>query len=211
MGVEKGFVQLMAIIDTLLGPKGCPWDKKQTANSLIHMLLEEVYEAIDDIERGEQLADEMGDILMTALMLAKAAEREGLFVWDRPFFNAAEKLIRRHPHVFKNERELTVEEVERQWAENKEKEQSQQKRTGPFDGICVSLPALSKAQKCIQRAKNDHRLQDLLDQPSDDREFEYGRVLAKIVLEAEQDGVQAERALRTFCSTLIQGLGREDR
>ncbi len=122
---KTGFARLMAIIDRLLGPDGCPWDKKQTVSSLSHMLLEEMHEVIDDIEEREKLADELGDVWMTLLMLTKAAEREGRFRWNYPLSKAAEKLIRRHPHVFEEQKNLTSEEVEKQWIELKKREKGQ--------------------------------------------------------------------------------------
>jgi tetrapyrrole methylase family protein/MazG family protein len=203
---KTGFVQLVAIIDKLLGPNGCPWDKKQTVSSLSHMLLEEMYEVIDDVEKSEKLADELGDVWMTVVMVAKAAEREGRFSWNYPLSIAAEKLIRRHPHIFGEQKELTPEEVEKQWIELKKEEKIHKERKGKFDGIANSLPALSRVQKILRKAKDDNGLKKILDAPSVDEEVEYGRSLANLVFEAEQTGIQAEVALRKFCSFLVKEL-----
>jgi len=122
MDEKTGFTQLVAIIDKLLGPEGCPWDKKQTVSSLSHMMLEEMREVIADVEESEKLAEELGDVWMTLLMLTKAAEREGRFSWNYPLSKAAEKLIRRHPHIFEERKDLTPEEIEKQWIELKKRE-----------------------------------------------------------------------------------------
>jgi len=210
----NGFVKLVGIIDELLGPDGCPWDRKQTVGTLSHMLLEEAYEAIDaaDDEDSEKLADEMGDVWITTLMIAKAAERESRFSWDQPFFKAAEKLIRRHPHIFDHQKKLTPEEIEKQWLEVKKKEKKEKKNS--FDGITNSLPILSKVQKLILRAKwadLSDELCNALESPSNDKENEFGRSLARLVYEAENAGVQAEMALRKFCVTLLERLSEAEK
>ena len=111
---DDDFHSLIRVIDRLLGPDGCPWDKEQTVFSLSHMVLEEVCEVIDTLRDAEpeRLADELGDLIIGAMFLAKAAEKEHRFAWERPFQKATEKLIRRHPHIFTEDQKITtVQEV----------------------------------------------------------------------------------------------------
>jgi len=198
MSEKALFDQLVVLIDRLLAPDGCPWDCKQTVSSLSHMLLEEACEVVDAIQEtdSESIADEMGDLFVVAIFLAKAAEREERFVWEKPFQKGIEKLIRRHPHIFAEIKELSVKDVEKQWQEIKKQEYSH--RTNRYQGIPRSLPALSMMQKMIKKGSDDQALNDFLDTPCSDPQREIGRQLARIVHEAETQGFQAEVALRQF-------------
>ena len=118
--------ELQQILDTLLGENGCPWDKKQTHESMKPYLLEEAGEVIDaiDTEDMRALQEELGDVLLQVVFHAKLAEKAGHFNFSDVLRGLCEKLVRRHSHVFGDDIAVTEEEVLRLWKENKRKEQS---------------------------------------------------------------------------------------
>src|SRR5918996_3966748 len=97
------FARLVGIMATLRGPHGCPWDREQTFESLTHFVLEEAYEVVDAIERGdrEALREEIGDHIFEGVFLAQMAKDEGAFDVADALRAVADKLVRRHPHVFR--------------------------------------------------------------------------------------------------------------
>lgn len=139
----------------------CPWDRKQTHQSLAPHIIEEAYEAKEAIDRKDDDATsgELGDLLLHVLMHSTIASERNAFTFDDVVRNLAEKLIRRHPHVYKpdalttNEEEITSdeissEEVQRNWEQLKMMEG----RTSIFDGMPKSLPALQRATRVQQKA-----------------------------------------------------------
>src|SRR5207253_9310432 len=99
------FERLVGIMRTLRSPEGCPWDREQTLQSLTHFVLEEAYEVVDAIERGDHdaLREEIGDHIFEGVLLAQIAAERGLFTVGDAVRTAADKLVRRHPHVFKED------------------------------------------------------------------------------------------------------------
>lgn len=202
---QDAFRKLVEIIDRLLAPDGCPWDQEQTVLSLSRMLLEEVCETIDTIRdpSHEKFADELGDVFVTALFLAKAAQKEKRYFWSRPFEKGIEKLIRRHPHIFGDAQKLTCpQEVVVQWEAIKAKEPEHQHRKSRFDGISRSLPALPMMQKLVGKLAKCPHIKDkaiaFLDTPKKSKEDEIARRLTQIILEADESGVHVEESLRGF-------------
>jgi tetrapyrrole methylase family protein/MazG family protein len=130
--------------------KECPWDRKQTHRSLRHSLIEETYEVVHALDRGDlkELSSELGDLLLHVIMQATIAEEEGEFTLQEVLRLIRAKLIRRHPHVFGTRRVRSAEEVKRNW-ENIKMEEG---RTSLLDGIPRSMPALQRALRMQQRA-----------------------------------------------------------
>jgi XTP/dITP diphosphohydrolase len=144
---------VIAIMARLRSDDGCPWDKEQTHSSLVPHLLEEAYEVIDSIERGEvgdELAEELGDVLLQVAFHSRLAEQAGSFDVARVAAGLVAKLVHRHPHVFGDVTVGTAHEVVANWEELKAKEKSE--RSGPFDDIPAALPALVSAYKTVKRA-----------------------------------------------------------
>lgn len=216
-GWENDARTLVEVIDRLLGPEGCPWDKEQTVLSLSHMILEEVCEVIDTLQEAdaEKLASELGDLMIGAIFLAKAAEKEGRFPWAIPFQKGAEKLVRRHPHIFADEKLTTAKEVERRWDEIKATEAEHLARKSRFDGIPRSLPALAMMQKLLTKAKKAPSLyrsvEDLVQHPRENDEEDLGRRMVQLIMEAEEKGIQAEHALRTFFTSCREALVQKEK
>ncbi len=148
--------QLLGIMAQLREPDGCPWDRAQTRKSLRSYLLEEAFEVADAIDGGawEPLAEELGDLLLQVVFLARLGEEAGAFCFEDVVRGICEKLIRRHPHVFAEGKADTPEEVVERWDEIKRQEKQnagQTERRSALDGIPNHLPALVKAHRLTER------------------------------------------------------------
>lgn len=121
---------LTSLASFLRTPEGCPWDREQSVNSLLPSLLEEVTEFEESVQHEDDLhqIEELGDILINLMMIAQIAHEEGRFSLDDVFFGISEKIIRRHPHVFGNEKSATAEEVLAVWQRVKDEEQLAKKK-----------------------------------------------------------------------------------
>ena len=118
------FDQFCNIIAKLRAPDGCPWDRKQTAETMKKSLLEEAQEAVDAIDNkdDENLAEELGDVLLVLAMITRIKEEEGKFAMADVISGVNEKLIRRHPHIFGDAKATTPEEVLKLWNQVKAEE-----------------------------------------------------------------------------------------
>ncbi len=127
----------------------CPWDRKQTHESLKKYLIEEAYEVLEAIDNKdwEALKEELGDLLLQPVFHAKLAEEKGLFNIDDVVDHLCKKLIERHPHVFGEEEAKTAEEVLKNWERRKA-----EKRKSVLDGVPKALPALLRAYKLQKKA-----------------------------------------------------------
>jgi ATP diphosphatase len=133
----------------------CPWDREQTLTDVAKYLIEEAYEAADAIARGDSLAivDELGDLLVQVLFAAVVAEQEGRFAAVELAQRAADKLVRRHPHVYAGSKAETAAEVVANWNQIKSEERKTEGSRSALDGIARALPALMRAQKLGARAR----------------------------------------------------------
>lgn len=150
----KEFDRLVEIIRVLRSENGCPWDREQTLETLKPCLREEVAELLEAMEGDiEEHKGELGDVLMNLVFQADIREKEGKFNIEDVAYEINEKLIRRHPHVFKKREEgITTEEVLTNWDEIKKTEKLHENRKSAIDGVPKYLPALSKAQKIQKKA-----------------------------------------------------------
>jgi tetrapyrrole methylase family protein/MazG family protein len=141
--------RLLQIVARLRGPGGCPWDREQTHRSIRHNLIEECYEVLEALDAGDTAAfkEELGDLLMQVVFHSQMAGERGRFGFDDVAKAIADKLVRRHPHVFGPGRLKTSAEVLRQWEAIKRDEK---RASSIISGIPKHLPALLKADK-IQR------------------------------------------------------------
>ncbi|PYZ91552.1 nucleoside triphosphate pyrophosphohydrolase [Salipaludibacillus keqinensis] len=155
----RDFTKLRQVIKVLRGPNGCPWDKKQTHESLKRYLVEETYELLEaiDEEDDEHLVEELGDVLLQVLLHAQIGEDNGYFNMEDVIERITEKMVRRHPHVFGDTTADSTEEVLSNWEDIKKQEKIDAGRNdeGNFsilDGIPASLPNLLKAYKLQKKA-----------------------------------------------------------
>ena len=124
------YEELLDVIAQLRGEHGCPWDKAQTHESLIPCLRNECEEVVQAIEQHdeEHVCEELGDVLLQVLLHARIAEEEGQFTMADVVNGLAEKMVRRHPHVFGNEEYGSPEQNQARWEEIKRQEKEAKKR-----------------------------------------------------------------------------------
>ncbi len=146
--------ELRAVVKRLREPDGCPWDKEQTHSTIRGNLIEEAYEVIDAIDRGDSrdLCEELGDILQNVVFHSQIAEENSEFSFDDVVGVVCEKLIRRHPHVFSNVIAETSDEVLRNWDAIKREEKSHASKTEALRSIPSVFPALLRADKLLSRS-----------------------------------------------------------
>jgi len=147
--------RLLEIIETLRAPDGCLWDRKQKKDDIAKYMLEEAYELIDAIENGSSNSqkEEMGDLLFQILFLSRISEEADEFNITDVMEYVAEKMIRRHPHVFGDAKVKNIEEIKTNWDDIKKRlENKNAGSTGLLDRIPRSMPALLRAQKLTEKA-----------------------------------------------------------
>jgi MazG family protein len=153
----KKFAELVKVMARLRAPGGCPWDRKQTFESIKSYLLEEAYEVMDAIDARDWpgVKEELGDLLLQPVFFAEMANEQGLFSIADSLDDINEKLIRRHPHIFGDARAETADDVKQRWDEIKKQEKAEQgvaAQASVLDGVPRSLPALVEAEKIGKKA-----------------------------------------------------------
>lgn len=210
------FSRVRDIIRMLRGPEGCPWDKKQTHETLRKYLIEEAYEVIEAIEEqdDDHLAEELGDVLLQILLHAQIAEDEGYFNIYDVIRHLSEKMIRRHPHVFGDISVENAEQVKSNWQDIKAREKGAGTTGSVLENINQSLPPLQKALEIQKKAakvgfdwENEEQVwdkireewqecrQELVSGVSDKLEAEFGDLLFSVVNAARWRGIDPFLAL----------------
>ncbi|MDO8646419.1 MAG: MazG family protein [Candidatus Planktophila sp.] len=207
--IESSQLQRLAeVMDQLRSPGGCPWDAEQTHESLIKYLLEESYEFVDAVHSDDRvhMREELGDVLLQVYFHARIAEEDP----NDPFSiqdvaqAIADKLIRRHPHVFAGVEVQDSNEVLQNWEEIKREEKG---RTSALDGIAMAQPALPLMEKLLYRASKygvDVVTPDAIDISGTASESAVGQALLTVIAWANANGVDAESALRKEAMALSQ-------
>lgn len=193
--------RLVDIMHRLRAPGGCPWDREQTPESLRPYLVEETYEVLDALDAGEPNAirDELGDLLLQVVFHAEIAAEEGHFTIGDVATAIADKLVRRHPHVFADAQADDADAVVANWRRIKAAERAARGEVGVLAGVSRGLPALARAQQV-----GDKLAQVGFDWPDaaavlakvDEERAELGAALAA------GDGAQAGRELGDLLLTL---------
>ena len=193
--------RLVAVMDRLRSPGGCPWDAEQTNESLVKYLLEESYEFIDtvDAKDREGMREELGDVLLQVYFHSRIAEDHPTdpFSIEDVARSIADKLIRRHPHVFEGLEVSGTDEIIDNWEEIKAKEKG---RTSALDGVALAQPALPLVEKLLYRAEK-YKVPVTLkkyasDQPATNESV--GEALASIIAWARDNEIDPENALRLY-------------
>lgn len=153
------FSSLTDIMETLRGANGCPWDKKQTPESMKKYIIEEAYETVQAINDNDssELCEELGDLLFQVVFQAQIAKEKGLFDINDVIGGICSKMISRHPHVFEksnNTEENNSELFLNKWEDNKKKEKGYETQTEVLKAIPEALPALIRAEKVLFKAEN---------------------------------------------------------
>lgn len=206
--------RLVEIMQRLLAPDGCPWDREQTLETLRPYVVEEAHEVVDAIDRGapDELREELGDLLLQIVFQSELARMQGWFGPDDVVAAICEKLVRRHPHVFGDQKVSGAAEVLERWEQIKAREKAGR---GVLEGVPKALPALLRATRMGEkaarvgfdwpdltgaRAKVDEELAELdAAIRGEDRarvEQELGDVLFSLVSVARKLDVDPEAALR---------------
>jgi MazG family protein len=202
----KEFDELISIIDTLLGPGGCPWDQEQTLQTLRSSIVEEVFEFIEavDLDDNHLLKEELGDLFFNVVLLSKIAQKEKRFDVQDILQEINDKLVRRHPHVFGEGKKIhTVEELHRQWDQIKKEEKGKEQRKSALDGISKDQPIIARAQKVLHKIqKTGFEIPVPKISINVEREGELGQKLLALILHAKEKGLDAEHALRKVLTHL---------
>lgn len=212
---QFAFETFQNTVAILRGPHGCPWDKKQTHQSLRDDILQEVYELLDGLDRADMgtVIEELGDVLLHILMQAQIGVDSGEFTMGDVISHINDKIIYRHEHVFGNPEDISPEEVLVRWEQVKQKERAKQHREGgALGGISKAMPALSQAFSCQKRAskggfdwesaedvrrKLDEELEEFRQAETPEaREEELGDILFCVVSLARLHKTDPETALR---------------
>jgi MazG family protein len=224
------FAHLVDMMARLRAPDGCPWDREQTPESLRSYVIEEAYEVVDAIERGspDAVRDELGDLLLQVVFQAQLAHEAGRFDVADVARAIADKLERRHPHVFAHTRVKDADEVSRNWSRIKaEERRAAGKQEGVLDSVPTALPALARAQHVGRRlaevgfdwsevrgvlAKLDEERAELAAAIAAGDEAAAGRELGDLLLTltslARHLGVEAEVVLRDATGRLVERVER---
>jgi XTP/dITP diphosphohydrolase len=202
-------LDVVAVMDRLRSPGGCPWDAQQTHQSLVPYLLEEAHEAIEALEAGDRahMQEELGDLLLQIVFHARVAQDdvEAPFDIDDVAGGLVEKLVRRHPHVFSDVDAETAEAVEANWHTIKAAEKSH--RAHPLEGVPESLPALARAEKFVGRLEKAGMTQPLEDVAATPG---LGADLLALVRRGRAEGQDAEAALRETLRGLVAAVSADD-
>ncbi len=209
----SSFEGLTQLASRLRGPDGCPWDRKQSLDSLKHLFLEECYELVEAIEEGDpaKMVEELGDVLFHAATQVAIAEESGSFSGDDVFSRVIDKYVGRHPHVFGDVVMDDPAQAVPRWDELKREEMAGTDRS-ILDGVPKPMPALAYAQAVQGRAarlgfdwsdyqgvldKVAEELREIDDAESDEgRQEEAGDLLFSVVNAIRWLGIEAETALR---------------
>jgi len=219
------FCKLIKTVDTLMGDNGCPWDKVQTRESLKPYLVEETYEVLEALDANdpEKIKDELGDLLYQILFHSKISSLKGEFNFRDVINNLNEKMVRRHPHVFKEGELNTPDQVVEQWEEIKRNEKNQVSQKSILDSIPINLPSLLRAQKIQKKAAKEgfdwERINDVFDKldeeiaefkeavlkkKNEDIQNEIGDIIFVITNIAKFYKIDAEEALRSTNNKFIK-------
>ena len=224
---NASFESFQEIIARLRAPDGCPWDREQTHDSLRPFLIEEAYEALDALDRKDMvdLEEELGDLLLQIVLHAQIATENGDFNIHHVLEGIGNKLVRRHPHVFK---EIEVEDVAgviQNWEAIKAEERQgngESGKKGLLDGVPKALPALLQAEEVIERVGRVdfnllaekgklERIRKILNEletsDNDEKARLFGELLLAVSSLAHQAGVDAESALREALAQFRQRFG----
>ena len=205
--MSSELTRLREVIDKLRSPGGCPWDIEQDHASLLKFLLEESYEFIEAVEENDQNAiqEELGDLLLQVYFHSRIAEENK----DQPFNiedvakTVADKLVRRHPHVFGDTKVENSAQVLANWEVAKAAEKG---RRSAIDGVPLAQPALPLVAKLLYRAEKfnyEIPINQMMKLPTEMEEDQFGQLLLGLIAQAVSKGLDPEAALRGAAKSLI--------
>ena len=205
--MSSELIRLREVMDKLRSPGGCPWDAEQDHTSLLKYLLEESYEFIESVENNDRdaMQEELGDLLLQVYFHSRMAEEDAKQPFDIEDVakSVADKLIRRHPHVFAGEVVDSSADVLENWEKQKAAEKG---RTSAIDGVPLAQPALPLATKVLYRLKKlnyDLSVSEPIKLKDDVNQDQFGQILLGLITQAVDKGLDPEAALRQATKELI--------
>lgn len=202
---ENSVNRLLEIVKRLRAPDGCPWDREQTHKSVRGHLVEECAELLEAIDNGDDggMREELGDVLMHILLHCEIADEQGKFDFYDVAEDLANKLVRRHPHVFGGRRAESEDDVLGIWREAKAIERKKRVVGGLFDGIPPQLSALRYALDIAKKADSETLEKAAKSAAAkNSRGLEIGKKLFDCVREAAAEKIEPEGALRDYISEI---------
>lgn len=202
---ENSVNSLLEIVKRLRAPDGCPWDREQTHKSVRGHLVEECAELLEAIDNGDDggMREELGDVLMHILLHCEIADEQGKFDFYDVAEDLANKLVRRHPHVFGGRRAESEDDVLGIWREVKAIERKKRVVGGLFDGIPPQLSALRYALDIAKKADSETLEKAAKSAAAkNSRGLEIGKKLFDCVREAAAEKIEPEGALRDYISEI---------
>ena len=202
---ENSVNRLLEIVKRLRAPDGCPWDREQTHKSVRGHLVEECAELLEAIDNGDDggMREELGDVLMHILLHCEIADEQGKFDFYDVAEDLANKLVRRHPHVFGGRRAESEDDVLGIWREVKAIERKKRVVGGLFDGIPPQLSALRYALDIAKKADSETLEKAAKSAAAkNSRGLEIGKKLFACVREAAAEKIEPEGALRDYISEI---------
>ena len=202
---ENSVNRLLEIVKRLRAPDGCPWDREQTHKSVRGHLVEECAELLEAIDNGDDggMREELGDVLMHILLHCEIADEQGKFDFYDVAEDLANKLVRRHPHVFGGRRAESEDDVLGIWREVKAIERKKRVVGGLFDGIPPQLSALRYALDIAKKADSETLEKAAKSAAAkNSRGLEIGKKLFDWVREAAAEKIEPEGALRDYISEI---------
>ena len=208
--MNSQLIRLREVMDKLRSPGGCPWDAEQDHQSLLKYLLEESYEFIEAVENDDRIAmqEELGDLLLQVYFHARVAEdhKSAPFDIEDIAKSIADKLERRHPHVFGDASVKDSAEVVENWEKQKATEKG---RTSAIDGVPLAQPALPLIAKLLYRAeKFEYQLniEKELQLNANTNSDSFGKLMVGLIAQAVELGIDPEASLRNAAKGLISDI-----
>ncbi len=222
MDKKYSFDELIDIVAKLRGENGCPWDREQTHESIKHNIIEEGYELIEMLEKGdaEKIADESGDLLLQVVFHAQIGKENGEYDINDVISAVCSKLIHRHPHVFGDVKVKDSDEVLENWNRIKREDRGQASVGADMEGVSKSLPALMRAEKIQSKAGKSgyvfgeptavvESISNMIsilngNESKEVAEKYVGKMIFELVSVAKGLGIDAETALSRYTGDFIQ-------
>ncbi len=188
------FEDLVRIVQILRSPDGCPWDQKQGHGDLRNNLIEETYEVCEGIDRNDAaiMCEELGDVLLQIVFHSGIAADNDEFNLQDVIDGISKKMIRRHPHVFSDSKEIPS------WEEIKRAEKKELSTKDSLQSIATTLPALMRAEKFVKKGAKEP-----IFLPEDEENLTLGRKLYKIVKDCCKNGLNPEEILNNYLKKML--------